>query len=79
MDVTKDLYRSFKLQQWPLILENSLDLFKKKINYLLRQVYEGDILGILALISNDFIEEVVNDYIHNESMLISHVCLCTLL
>jgi hypothetical protein len=75
MNVTKDFYWSFKLDEWLLIFKTLLNLLDQELDHFIRKVNEGNTLRIFASIAHDIMVKVVNDNVHDEGDLIMKIFL----
>ena len=72
VNVPEYFYWCFELNKGLFVLKYSLDLFNEKLNYLDRQIDERDVLGVLLLVQNDVVVQIIDDYVDDECELILH-------
>jgi hypothetical protein len=75
MDVSKNFDRCLELEERFFVFENFLSLLNQKLDHFDWQVYEGNRLGILLSIVDNFVVQVINEHIHDEGDLVVHVLL----
>lgn len=75
MNIPEYFHWCFESDEGFFILEFLLHFLDEELDYLNREVNEGHCFGVLLLVVDDVIIEVVNDHVHDEGDLIIQVLL----
>ena len=72
VNITKDLDGRLELDECLLVLEDFLGTLNQKLDHFTWQVNNGYILGVLGLVRDNIIIQIVDDDVHDEHGLLLH-------